>query len=140
LLGFKDFTLFFSYRDHKDLKNGQPKQIVNSDKQLLKIYANAESSEITIDVELLRKAKKEPSVHVQPPSVKEKVTKLYQSDRNLPTDLYRFVFTVVGDMNVGKSCIMNTLVTGEFNEKTRPTIGGAEFGSHRFEIEPSKFI
>ena len=66
--------------------------------------------------------------------------KLYKPGPNLPTDLYDFGYIVVGDSNVGKSCLINTLVTGCFNEHTTPTISGAEFGYHRFEIEPSKFI
>ena len=140
LTGANEFTHVFCHTSRLDLKNGQPKQIIASDKQLLKIYASAESSEITFDLELLPKAKKvkakkEPANHLQQPAV----SKLYKPERNLPTDLYRFGFTVVGDMNVGKSCIMNTLVSGSFKDNLPNTIG-ANFGSHRFEIEPGKFI
>lgn len=46
---------------------------------------------------------------------------------------YLFKFIIIGDTNVGKSCLMMKFVENKFKPYIDPTIG-VEFGSKKIEI------
>ena len=46
---------------------------------------------------------------------------------------YLFKFIIIGDTNVGKSCLMLQFVERKFKSYVDPTIG-VEFGSKKLEI------
>ena len=47
---------------------------------------------------------------------------------------YLFKYILIGDANVGKSCIMTMFVEKQFKNFIDPTIG-VEFGSKKIEID-----